>query len=144
MEEVVITRELQDNFSAVFGGYIPRRRRRTTGDGYFTRVEFRCRSKRNRIVTARYDNLSSFVVVDYRDIKEGSQLTEKFVMDIDALLRFDDDLPLKSSSCTDVSSRSSGFEEISSTASNFSDTSFGSDHNTPLNDVYFLLSEKKV
>lgn len=141
MEEVVLTKELQDSFSAVFGGYIPRRRRRTTGDsGSFTRVEFRCRSKRNRIVTARYDNLTSFVVVDYRDMKEDSQPKEEFLLDMDALLSFDDDL--QSSCYTDLSRRSSGFEDISSTASNFSDTTFGSDHNTFLHEVYFLSEEK--
>lgn len=142
MEEVVIARELQNNFSAVFGGYIPRRRVRTTGSECMTRVEIRCRSKRNRIVTARYDNLSSFMVVNYRDIMEDSQPKEEFLLDMDSLLRFDDDR--KASYYSDLSSRSSGFEDLGSTASDFSDTTFMNDHNTSLEDIYFLLSEEKV
>lgn len=143
MEEVLLTRELQNNFSAVFGGYIPRRRRRQEDPDFFTRVEFRCRSKRNRIVTARYDNLSSFVVVDCLDMNEDSQPKAKFLLDIEALLRFDDDDP-RASYYTDLSSRSSGFEDFNSTDSNFSETTISSDHNTSLYDVYFLLAEEKV
>ncbi|KAK4314913.1 hypothetical protein Pmani_013827 [Petrolisthes manimaculis] len=139
MEEVVISRTLQENIFAIFGGYTPRRRRITADS--FTKVEYRHRSKRNKIVTARYDNLSSFVVLEYLDKDNDEQQYKEILMDIDTLLDLDD--YGKTNTIVDCnSSLSSGFDEIS-TISDFSNCSFGSEYTTSLSEIYNLLSGEK-